>query len=32
MVEVTESAAQKITEQLQDKEVSAIRIFLNEGG
>jgi Fe-S cluster assembly iron-binding protein IscA len=32
MLEVTESATQQITEQLKDKEVSAIRIFLNEGG
>jgi len=32
MLEVTESAAQQITEQLKGKEVSAIRIFLNEGG
>jgi Fe-S cluster assembly iron-binding protein IscA len=32
MLEVTESATQKITEQLKGKEVSAIRIFLNEGG
>jgi len=32
MLEVTESASQQITEQLKGKEVSAIRIFLNEGG
>ena len=33
MLEVTESATQQITEQLKGKEeVSAIRIFLNEGG
>ena len=32
MLEVTESATQQITEQLKDKEVSTIRIFLNEGG
>jgi len=32
MLEVTESATQQITEQLKGKEVTAIRIFLNEGG
>jgi Fe-S cluster assembly iron-binding protein IscA len=32
MVEVTEVAEQQITEQLKGREVSAIRIFLNEGG
>jgi Fe-S cluster assembly iron-binding protein IscA len=32
MLEVTESAAQQITEQLKGREFSAIRIFLNEGG
>ena len=32
MVEVTEVAEQKITEQLNGREVSGIRIFLNEGG
>ena len=32
MLEVTESATKQITEQLKGKEVSAIRIFLNEGG
>jgi len=32
MLEVTESATQQITEQLKGKDVSAIRIFLNEGG
>ena len=32
MVEVTEAAAQQIAEYFKDKEVSPIRIFLNEGG
>ena len=32
MVEVTESATQQITEQIKGSEVSAIRIFLNQGG
>ena len=32
MVEVTELAEQQITEQLKGREVSGIRIFLNEGG
>jgi len=32
MLEVTESATQQITKQLEGREVSAIRIFLNAGG
>ena len=32
MVEVTESATQKIGEYFEGKEISPIRIFLNEGG
>ncbi len=32
MVEVTEVAEQQIAEQLKGRDVSAIRIFLNEGG
>ncbi len=32
MLEVTESATQQITEQIKGNEVSAIRIFLNQGG
>ena len=32
MVEITESATKKIAEYFNGKEVSAIRIFLNEGG
>ena len=32
MVEVTESAAQQITEYFKGKDASPIRIFLNEGG
>ncbi len=32
MVEVTETATKQITQYFQDKEVSPIRIFLNEGG
>jgi hypothetical protein len=32
MVEVTEAAAQQISDYFKDKEVSPIRIFLNEGG
>ncbi len=32
MVEVTESAIQQIAKQLEGREVSGIRIFLNEGG
>ena len=32
MVELTELAEQRITEQLKGREVSGIRIFFNEGG
>ncbi len=32
MIELTEVATQQITEQLKDKEVSAIRVFLDQGG
>jgi hypothetical protein len=32
MVEVTETATKQITQYFQGKEVSPIRIFLNEGG
>ena len=32
MLEITKSATQKIAEYLKDKEVTPIRIFLNEGG
>lgn len=32
MVEVTEAAASQIAEYFKGKEVSPIRIFLNEGG
>jgi hypothetical protein len=32
MVEVTEAASQQISDYFKDKEVSPIRIFLNEGG
>jgi Fe-S cluster assembly iron-binding protein IscA len=32
MVEVTPSATQKIAEYFEGKEISPIRIFLNEGG
>lgn len=32
MVEVSESAAQQITEQLKGRDVSAIRVFLDQGG
>lgn len=32
MVEVTEAASQQIADYFKDKEVSPIRIFLNEGG
>ena len=32
MLELTETATQQITEQLKDKEVSAIRVFLDQGG
>ena len=32
MVKVTESATQKIAEYFDGKEISPIRIFLNEGG
>ena len=32
MLEVTESATKQITEQLKEREFSAIRIFLNQGG
>jgi hypothetical protein len=32
MVEVTEAATQQITEYFKGKEVSPIRIFLNDGG
>ena len=32
MIELTELATQQITEQLKGKEVSAIRVFLDQGG
>jgi Fe-S cluster assembly iron-binding protein IscA len=32
MLEVTEAASQQIAEYFKDREVSPIRIFLNEGG
>jgi Fe-S cluster assembly iron-binding protein IscA len=32
MVEVTEAATRQISEYFKDREVSPIRIFLNEGG
>ena len=32
MVEVTETASQQISEYFKGKDVSPIRIFLNEGG
>ena len=32
MLEITKSATEKIAEYLKDKEVTAIRIFLNAGG
>ena len=32
MVEVTEAATQQIAEYFNDKDVTPIRIFLNEGG
>ncbi len=32
MIEVTEAATQKIAEYFNGKEVSPIRIFLNQGG
>jgi len=32
MIELTESATQQITEQLKDREVSTIRVFLDQGG
>jgi len=32
MVEITQAAHQQIAEYFKDKEVSPIRIFLNEGG
>jgi hypothetical protein len=32
MVEVTEAASQQISEYFKGKEISPIRIFLNEGG
>ena len=32
MVEISESAAKQIAEQLKGRDVSAIRIFLNQGG
>lgn len=32
MLEVTEKATQQITKQLDGRDVSAIRVFLNEGG
>lgn len=32
MLEVTESATKQITEQLKERDFSAIRIFLNQGG
>jgi hypothetical protein len=32
MLEVTESATKQLTEQLKEREFSAIRIFLNQGG
>ena len=32
MLEITKSASEKLTEYLQDREVKAIRIFLNSGG
>jgi Fe-S cluster assembly iron-binding protein IscA len=32
MLEITKSASQKITEYLKGKEVTPIRIFLNQGG
>ena len=32
MLEITKSAADKIAEYLQEREVTAIRIFLNAGG
>jgi hypothetical protein len=32
MIEVTEAAAQQIAEYFKDKEITPIRIFLNEGG
>ena len=31
MLEITETAKNQITEQLKGREVSAIRIFLNQG-
>jgi len=32
MVEITETAAKKINEQLEGRQVSAIRIYLDQGG
>jgi len=32
MLEVTEAASQQIAEYFKDREISPIRIFLNEGG
>ena len=32
MVEITKAATEKIAEYLEDREVTAIRIFLNAGG
>jgi Fe-S cluster assembly iron-binding protein IscA len=32
MVEITQSATTQIAEQLKDREVSAIRIYLDQGG
>ena len=32
MLEITKSAADKIAEYLKEREVTAIRIFLNAGG
>ena len=32
MVEVTEAASQQIAEYFKDRDVTAIRIFLNDGG
>ena len=32
MLEITKPASEKLTEYLQNREVKAIRIFLNSGG
>ena len=32
MLEITKSATEKLAEYLEDREVEAIRIFLNTGG